>query len=141
VSLDLHMPLAKRPSPPKRTKPAAPKRGAPIVDALAHAAWAQADAALAEALIECDRALNAGSAKLREEALSLLSLALTRAARRRGLTRVGKPGATEAFDAAKHDLARAGRAPARVRVVEAGVARGGEVLIKARVKAVRAKRK
>lgn len=137
------MPPAKRPSPPKRAAkraaPPAPQRA--LVDALAHAAWAQADDALADAMIECGRAIEAKTAKARTEALSLLSLALARAARRRGLARLGKAGATEPFNPAQHELAGRARAPARVRIVEPGVTRGAEVLIKARVKPVRARRK
>lgn len=136
------MPPAKRPSPPKRaTKRAAPKRGAPPVNALAQAAWAQADAALAEAMVECERAVQADDAKARAEALNLLALALARTARRRGISRLGKAGTTEPFNPAKHELAGRMRAPARVRIVEPGVARGADVLIKARVNPVRAKRK
>jgi hypothetical protein len=112
------------------------------VDALAQAAWLEADGALAEALVECDRAMQADDEEARDEALELLSLALSRTARRRGLARVGKRGASEEFDKAKHELTTpAKRAPRRVRVVVEGVARGREVLIKARVAPAKAKRK
>lgn len=135
------MPPARRPEP-KRPKKRAPKRAPQLVDMLAAAAWTQADAALAEALVECDRAVQADSEQTRQEALGLASLALARAARRRGLARLGEPGRIEDFDPAKHDLPSGlKRAPARVRVVEAGVVRGAEVLIRARTKPVRAKRK
>ncbi|HET9230931.1 MAG TPA: hypothetical protein VFO00_06560 [Vitreimonas sp.] len=135
------MPPAKRP-PPKRPAKRAAKRAGPPVDALAEAAWTEADAALAEALIECDRARSAKTSDARDEALSLLQLALGRAARRRGLSRIGKAGGLEDFDAGRHELsARPKRAPKRVRIVDEGVSRGREVLIKARVTAARAKRK
>jgi hypothetical protein len=132
---------AKRPSPKRPAKRAAPRRAAPLVDALAQAAWAEADGALAEALVECDRAIEAASASAREDALALLQLALARAARRRGLARLGKAGALEEFDPARHELlAGAKRQPKRVRIVERGVIRGPDVLIKAQVKSARAKR-
>ena len=135
------MPPAKRP-PPKRPAKRAAKRAGPPVDALAEAAWTEADAALAEALVECDRASAADTEDARDEALSLLRLALARAARRRGLSRIGKAGGLENFDAGRHELAaRVRRAPKRVRIIDEGVARGREVLIKARVTAARAKRK
>jgi len=134
------MPPAKRPSPKRPAKRTTAKR-APPVDALAAAAWLEADSALAEALVESDRAITANTAEGRDEALALLSLALGRAARRRGLSRIGKRGASEAFDGARHELAlRFKRAPKRVRVEIEGVARGREILIKARVAPVRAKR-
>ena len=135
------MPPAKRP-PPKRPAKRAAKRAAPPVDALAEAAWTEADGALAEALVECDRASAAENDETRDEALDLLRLALARAARRRGLSRIGKAGAVDDFDTSRHELAaRAKRPPKRVRIVDEGVARGREVLIKARVTAARAKRK
>jgi hypothetical protein len=139
--LDLHMPPAKRP-PPKRSANRATKRAGPPVDALAEAAWTEADGALAEALVECDRANAAENDEDRDEALDLLRLALARAARRRGLSRIGKASAVDDFDASRHELAASvRRAPKRVRIVDEGVARGREVLIKARVTAARAKRK
>ena len=135
------MPPAKRPLP-KRPAKRASKRAAPPVDALAEAAWTEADAALAEALLECDRANAAESDETRDEALGLLRLALARAARRRGLSRIGRAGAVDDFDASRHEMtANAGRAPKRVRILDEGVARGREVLIKARVTTVRAKRR
>lgn len=135
------MPPAKRP-PSKHPAKRASKRAGPPVDALAEAAWIQADGALAEALVECGRAIAARSDDARDEALSFLQLALSRAARRRGLSRIGKAGALEDFDARRHDLAASSnRAPKRVQIVDEGVARGREVLIKARVTAARAKRK
>jgi hypothetical protein len=139
--LDLHMPPAKGP-PSKRAAKRAAKRVAPPVDALAEAAWTEADGALAEALVEADRAISADRDDARDEALSLLRLALSRAARRRGLSRIGKAGALDDFDPGRHELAASARgAPKRVRIVDEGVARGREVLIKARVTVARAKRK
>ncbi len=136
------MPPAKRPSPKRPAKRASKPRGAPLVDAMAQAAWLDADAALAEAIVECARAVKAKGEEERDEAIALTSQALTRAARRRGLSRLGKGGTLEAFDPAKHDLALSvKRAPKRVRIIEEGVARGGEVLVKARAQPVRTKRK
>lgn len=135
------MPPAKRPPPKRPTKRAAKPRGAPLVDAMAQAAWAEADTALAEAIVECGRAARAKRAAERTEALALTSQALARAARRRGLARLGKSGALEDYDPHRHDLTLSQkRAPSRVRIVEEGVARGGEVLVKARAKPARAKR-
>jgi hypothetical protein len=138
--LDRIMPPAKR-LPPKSKSKRPAKRGAPLVDALAQAAWAEADIALAEAIVECDRAIKAKRADARSEALALTAQALSRAARRRSLVRLGKAGSVEAFDPLRHQLALSvKRAPTRVRVVEEGIARGGEVLVKARAKPARAKR-
>lgn len=134
------MPPAKRPNPKRPASRAAKRASPPLVDALAEAAWREADSALAEALVECDQALAAKTAKARREALEMLSLALSRAARRRGFSRLGARGALEAFDAKRHDLtAPSRRTPKRVRVLLEGVARGREVLIKARVTTPRAK--
>lgn len=136
------MPPAKGPPPKRPAKRSAKLRDASIVDAMAQAAWLEADAALAEAIVECDRAVSAEDEEERDEAIALTSQALTRAARRRGLIRLGKSGALEAFDPAKHDLALSvKRAPKRVRIIEEGVARGREVLVKARAQPVRTKRK
>jgi hypothetical protein len=126
-----------------RAKGAARKRAAPaLTDALAAAAWSEADTALAEALAEYDALSGARSEKARGEASALLGQALGRAARRRGLTRFGGLGTTEAFDPARHELTAAiKRAPKKVRVKLQGVARGNEIIVKARVGAVRAKSK
>ena len=135
------MPSAKRPSSKRPAKRAAPKRALPLVDALAQAAWTEADSALAEAIVECDQAIEAKTAQAREEALEVLALALARAARRRGLSRLGKKGALEDFDADRHDLALSGkRTPKRVRIAIEGVARGRDVLIKARAAPARPRR-
>ncbi len=135
------MPSAKRLPSTRPATRADSARGAPVA-ALAEAAWVEADAALAEALVETSRALAAKTDKAREEALEFLSQALARAARRRGFSRIGKSGALETFDPARHELGPgAKRSSRQVRVLEEGVARGREVLIKARVTAARAKRK
>lgn len=135
------MPPAKRPPSKHASGRAATKRAAPLVHTLAEAAWTEADSALAEALVECGRAGEANSKKERAEALALLSLALGRAARRRGLTRVGKQGTLDDYDPKRHDLmSPAKRPPKRVRILVEGVARGRDVLIKARVASPRAKR-
>jgi hypothetical protein len=117
---------------PKQGKNAArPKRAsasAALGRTLAQAAWAEADAALAEALAEFD-AWRLGEA----DAAELVGQALRRAGRRRGLALFGRPGEIEPYDAKRHALAKAARrAPARVRLVSAGVARGQDVVVKAR---------
>jgi hypothetical protein len=137
------MPAASRSRQKRPAKGAVRKRAAPVLaDALAAAAWSEADTALAEALAEFDALAGARSEKAKAEAVALLAQALTRAARRRGLTRFGGVGGTEPFDAARHQLAAAiKRPPKRVRVKVQGVARGNEIIVKARVGAVRAKSK
>jgi hypothetical protein len=108
---------------------------------LAEAAWTEADAALAEALAELEAFENAKGRAARADALALLGQALSRAARKRGLSRFGKVGAREPFDQRRHALALpAARPPKTVRIVAQGIARGGEVLVKARAVGVRAKR-
>jgi len=134
------MPPARKSVKKRSASRAAPPRVGPAVDALAQAAWAEADVALAEALVECDIALSTKSDTVRREALGLLQQALGRAARRRGLARLGRPRALEDYDPALHELAvSAKRAPRRVRIAQAGVTRGSDVLVKARVKAARTK--
>jgi hypothetical protein len=75
----------------KKTKPrsAALKRAAQarLADALAGAAWAEADAALAVALAEFEALSAATTAAVRKDAMFLLGQALQRAARKRGLGR------------------------------------------------------
>ncbi|HYD88956.1 MAG TPA: hypothetical protein VEA80_15885 [Vitreimonas sp.] len=135
------MPAAAKPRPktPARgpsKKGAARKRAAPAVSlagALAEAAWSEADAALAQALADLDEAQGAQDDTAREDALDRLAQSLARAARKRGLTRLGQLGAREAYDPKRHELTDAGaRAPKTVRVEARGVARGGEVLAKTR---------
>lgn len=128
------MPPASKPKP--RTKPgAARKRAAPsaLNAALAEAAWSDADLALAEALAEFDRAEAADGAD-RADAMALLGQALSRAARKRGLTRIGALGAREPYDPKLHELEKKpARAPKTVRIAARGVKRGAEVLAKALV--------
>lgn len=75
----------------KTKRPAsAPRRRvaqARLADALAGAAWAEADAALADALSEFDALSAAKTAAQRKDAMFLLGQALVRAARKRGLKR------------------------------------------------------
>jgi hypothetical protein len=136
------MPAAEksRPRPvkraPRKKKPAARA----LVDALGEAAWAEADRALGEAMVEAQIFSGAKNAEAREVALALLEQALARAARKRGLTRVGEAGAREAYNAKRHELPRPmARAPKQVRIVASGVARAGDILVKARVVAVRSR--
>ncbi|GIK47575.1 MAG: hypothetical protein BroJett013_02720 [Alphaproteobacteria bacterium] len=120
-----------------RKKGAAWKRAAPAVSLaapLAEAAWAEADAALAQALVEADEARSAKDEGARAAALDMLLLSLARAARRRGMTRIGEIGARESYDAKRHNLIDSGaRAPKTVRVAARGVSRAGQVLAKPRV--------
>lgn len=129
------MPSASKKKGATASKRAARSRVAALSTPLAEAAWAEADAALAEALIELDRMQNArGSA--RADATLMLAQALARIARKRGLTRIGSIGARAAFDPERHEREGAG-AGQPVRVVARGVARGAKVLAKARVAVVR----
>ena len=102
-------------------------------DALAEAAWTEADAALAEALSHFDELEGARGVR-RRMLLDLLGQALARTARRRGLTRLGETGTIEPYDPDLHDLSSAKRTARSVTVVARGVARGREVLRKSRVK-------
>lgn len=121
-------------------KPA--RRSADLAAVLAEAAWAEADAALAEALVEFDALQEATARRAKADAAALLGQALARAARRRGLLRVGKAGAVEPFNAARHaPVEPQRRAPKTVRILVPGVARGNEVLAKARVGGARARRR
>lgn len=124
---------SKRPSAAK--KGAERTRSAPsLAGALAEAAWAEADLALAEALSECDALDSAADDDDRRTTLALLAQALGRAARKRGLIRVGALGATIAFDPTAHDLASSVvKTPSTVRIAARGVARGAEVLLRPRV--------
>ncbi len=121
-------------------KGAARKRAAPkasLANALAEAAWADADKALAEALIELDEFENARNEKAREAALTLLAQALAQTARKRGLTRIGMLGAQEAFDPQRHEPPPRAKSAKSVRIAARGVARGAEVLARARTEAPR----
>lgn len=116
-------------------KRAAPKasRNKSLASALAESAWAEADDALAEALVEFDELEHCEEGEARAASMAMLGQALARAARRRGLTRIGVLGAHETFDAAKHDLNALGKQPKAVRIAARGVARGPEVLRRPRV--------
>lgn len=134
------MPAVKaKPGRPKKS--AAPKRAASrasLADALGQAAWAEADAALAEALALCDEATSGAKDEDQAALLDLLSQSLARAARKRGFTRIGALGAKEAFDKKRHDFTNPPkRMPKTVRIVARGVARAGETLVKTRVGPVR----
>jgi hypothetical protein len=108
---------------------------------LAQAAWAEADAALAAALADLDEAAGARGAA-REEAMAMLTQSLARAARKRGLSRIGALGAAEPFDPARHDLTCAvAKLPETVRIEARGVARGEVLLVKPRVGPVRRKKR
>lgn len=143
------MPAAKSKS--KRSKGGAPKpsaarkraaQGISLIGALAEAAWADADTALAQALADLDEVQAAPSAQARDEALALLSQSLSRAARKRGLTRLGVLGASEAYDPERHEAATSvAKMPKTVGIYARGVARGGEVLARPRVGAVRRKKR
>jgi len=106
-----------------------------LTNALAGASWAEADEALAEALVEFAELKRALGDEY--DALSVASQALARVARRRGLALIGDVGATVPFDAVAHELNGSSDAPARVRIVREGVMRGRDVLIRAVVAPVR----
>lgn len=129
---------AKRAALPKRS--AARKRtrkAAPLADALGEAGWREADNALAEALADLDE-LEAADASHRDDALAVLAQSLARAARRRGLTRIGALAAQHPYDPDAHDLRSAvAKMPKTVRIQARGVSRGGQVLVKPRVAAVK----
>lgn len=131
---------AKKAAPKRKTKGAARKSAAPgvkLTDALAGAAWAEADRALAEALALCDEARDGAGAE-REAALELLGQALNAAARKRGLARLGELGGREAYDPKRHEFIKPHKkTPKSVRIVARGVARGAETLVRARVGPVR----
>ena len=117
-----------------KAKAAASAPAAPLADKLAEAAWAQADVALAEALADLDELETAQTEAARADALAMLSQSLTRAARRRGLSRVGELGAAETFDPDRHELNGGGARPAKKVLVQArGIARGEKILVLPRV--------
>lgn len=126
-------------------KSAARQRAAQDVslsNALGEAAWSEADAALAQALADLDEAETAQDEAARNDALSRLGQSLARAARKRGLTRVGELGDRVAFDDAKHDLnAVVAKPPKTVLIQARGVARGGDILEKPRVAPVERKKR
>lgn len=129
----------------KSKKSAARKRaaqGVSLTDALAEAAWAEADAALAQALADFDEVETSERKGARRDALERLGQALSRAARKRGLARTGSLEAEVAFDAEAHDLnATVAKTPKTVRIQARGVTRGDEMLAKPRVAPVKRKKK
>ncbi len=135
----------KRPKAGTAKKSAARKRaaqGVSLTDALGEAAWAEADAALAQALIDFDETETAESKRARKDAMARLGQALTRAARKRGLARVGDLEDRVAFNADEHDLnASVVKTPKKVRIQARGVVRGGEILAKPRVAPVKRKKR
>ncbi len=103
---------------------------------LAQASWAEADRALAQAW--ADFAEFAASARRGPDMVALIDQSLSRAARQRGLARLGEIGETAPFDPQAHELiAPSKRPPASVHIVAPGVSRGEKVLLKARVKPAR----
>jgi hypothetical protein len=115
----------------KTPQDGSPKQG--LSDALAAAAWREADAALAQAWADFAEMENASGAK-RAVLLALVGQSIARAARRRGLTCIGAPGDQVRFDPQRHVLVRSDEtAPDQVRVLAPAIERGGEVLVKGRV--------
>lgn len=126
---------AKRTERRRKAVPGRDRVAPEFVDALASAAWADADKSLAEALADFDELELTRNPKRRRELLSMLGQALARTARKRGLTRVGAVGADEPFNPTRHEMVVAsGGAPDTVEIVARGVARGDELLAKARVR-------
>lgn len=124
-----------------KTSRAAASKVSDLSSALAQAAWAEADAALATALADLDEATGARGAA-REEAMAMLAQSLARAARKRGLARIGALGAAETFHPERHELTRAVAKPPKIVRIEArGVARGDDVLVKPRAGPVRRKKR
>lgn len=101
-----------------------------LTQQLAEASWIDADQALAEALALFDELEDAPADP---ELLQVLGQALTRAARRRGLQRLGAVGEELAYSAAQHELL-AGRSAKTVVIVARGVAQGHAVLVRPRVR-------
>src|ERR1700754_4821754 len=102
---------SKRPKGETPKLSAARKRAAPGVSlsgAMADAAWSEADLALAEALADFDELETAASKKARANALAMLSQSLGRAARKRGLARIGALEEKAVFDPGAHELAEGG---------------------------------
>ncbi|MEQ1618170.1 MAG: hypothetical protein ABL883_07480 [Terricaulis sp.] len=109
-----------------------------LANTLAEASWTQADRALAEAIANFSELDAAQTPAKRKALMALVAQSLQRAARRRGLERIGAEGEIAAFDAGRHELSSKGpRAPKEVRILVPGVARGGVVLVKARVATTR----
>lgn len=136
-------PKTKRPKgQPKSAARKRAARGVSLTGALAEAAWSEADAALARALVELDEAEGAASKAEREDALVRLAQSLSQAARKRGLSRVGEVGEAADYDAARHELnAPVAKTPKSVRIQARGVARGDDILEKPRVTPLERKRR
>lgn len=127
------------------TKPDVARKRAPrrtqLSKALAEASWVEADRALARAIVAFEEWRDAPSAAAREDAAALLGQALAQAGRRRGFSRIGEVGVGEPFDPQRHELAgQSKRAPALAYVRLPGVARGEQVLVKARAAPASAKK-
>lgn len=119
----------KKKSGARKKGPDKAKSDRALTEALGAASWADADLALAAAITSFEAACLAKVGAEREQWLALLGQALTRAARKRGLTRLGVAGEEVRYDAAHHELIRpVARAPSRVRVLCPGVGRGEEQL-------------
>lgn len=126
----------------KRAAPKSAARGVSLTDALAAAAWSEADTALAEALADFDETQTAANRAARKDALDRLGQALSRAGRKRGLSRIGELDAQSPFDPAQYELnVAAVKTPESVRIQARGVARGSEILVKPRVVPVQRKKR
>lgn len=123
---------SRRSAATRKPKPDA-RAADPLVGALAEAAWSEADRALAEALV-CADELEGARGPRRRQLFDLLGQALNRAARRRGLSRVGQLGAEEIYDPERHEPLPSGVGPGPVAIVARGVVRGREVVLKPRVR-------
>jgi molecular chaperone GrpE (heat shock protein) len=111
-----------------------------LANTLAEASWTQADRALAQAIADFSELDIAQTPGKRKALMALIAQSLQRAARRRGLERIGVEGEVAPFDAERHEFAGRGpRAPKEVRILVPGVARGAVVLVKARVAASRSR--
>lgn len=135
----------KRPAKGRGKPSAARKRAAldaSLSGALAEAAWAEADTALAQALADCDEAATAPDATTQAAAFAMLAQSLGRAARKRGLVRAGELGERVKFDPTRHELlASSAKMPKIVRIAARGVLRGKDVLTAPRVRPVGRKTK
>jgi len=135
------MPAAKAKSQrsPRSTQKqsAARKRAAPdaLNAALAQASWSEADVALADALADLDELEAATTKRARKAALATLVQSMTRAARKRGLSRIGALGEDEKYDPARHELTTSGpKKPRTVHIAARGVMRGTETILRARAR-------
>ncbi|HWA00971.1 MAG TPA: hypothetical protein VG841_11730 [Caulobacterales bacterium] len=130
----------------RAAKPSRPARGDfNLADMLGQAGWAEADRALARALMELhalEQAVDAAKAPRQSEpdanadALEacavMLRQSLLQVARKRGLSPLGAAGAREPFDHRRHELMKPGaRSPAMVKIAAPGWMRGDDILAKA----------